>query len=171
MFRTSLLVVALFITGCGMEAQVPRRGEEPQELTHQEPTNQQPASERLRIQELPAVRPSFAPQELVPVMDTLSIHSMPVADGTEVRFVLGLMGCGISVVAQGSAQVRGGAFEIQYDPALSEFGQMSLFFQIGSEVCDPETTQVYEVPAQLPGSVDLSVLPTESFAGCWLFGN
>ena len=48
---------------------------------------------------------------------------------------------------------------------------MSLFFQIGTEVCDPETTQVYEVPAQLPGSVDLSVLPSESFAGCWLFGN
>jgi hypothetical protein len=168
MFRSSLLVAALFVTGCGMEAQVPRRGEEPQELTHQEPTTQQPASERLQITQL---TPSFLPQQLVPLMDTLSIHSMPVADGTQVRYLLGMMGCGISVVAQGSAQVRGGAFEIQYDPALSEFGQMSLFFQIGSEVCDPETTQVYEVPAQLPGSVDLSVLPAESFAGCWMFGN
>jgi hypothetical protein len=106
-------------------------------------------------------------------MDTVNVHSLAVPDGTEVRYVLGMMGCGISVVAQGAATVHGGAFEIQYDPSLSEFafGGMSLFFQIGNEVCDPETTQVYEVPAELPGSVDLSVLPSESFAGCWLFGD
>ena len=168
MIRSSLLVAALFVTGCGMEAQVPRRGEEPQELTHQEPATQQPGNERLQITQL---KPSFLPQNLAPVMDTVSVHSLNVPDGTEVRYVLGMMGCGISVVAQGAAAVHGGGFEIQYDPSLSEFGQVSLFFQIGTEVCDPETTQVYEVPAQLPGSVDLSVLPSESFAGCWLFGN
>lgn len=167
MFRSSLLAVALFFTGCGMDSEVPRRGDETQPLTQQVPANQ-PASERLQIQQL---RPRFQPQQLSPALDTVSVHSLAVPDGTQVRYLLGMMGCGISVVAQGSAAVHGGAFEIPYPAELSEFGQMSLFFQIGNEVCDPETTQVYEVAAELPGTVDLSVLPAESFAGCWLFGD
>jgi hypothetical protein len=166
MLRTTLLA-ALFLTACGMEAQLPRRAEEPQPLTHEVP--HQPASERLQIQQL---TPSLRPQELTPVMDVVSVHSLAAADGTQVRYLVGMMGCGISVVTRGIATVQGGAFEIQYDPSLSQFGQLSLFLQLdllGTGVCDPETSQVFEVPAQLPGSVDLSVLPAESFAGCWMF--
>ena len=170
MFRSSLLAVAVFFTACGVDADLPRRGDESAPLTHQEPASQPPASERLEIRQLqPAqqLRPNF--DEVLPALDTVRVHSLNVPDGTQVRFLLGMMGCGISVVAQGAAAVHGGAFEIQYDPALSEYGQVSLFFQLGGGVCDPETTQVYEVAAQLPGSVDLSVLPAESFVGCWLF--
>lgn len=171
MLRKSLLTVALFFTACGMDAELPRRGDETQPLTHQLPQQQQPASERLQIQQL---TPRLRPQELTPILDVVSVHSLAAADGTQVRYLLGMLGCGVSVVASGTATVHGGAFEIQYDPALSEYGQMSLFFQLdtlGTGVCDPETTQVYEVAAQLPGAVDLSVLPAESFAGCWLFGD
>lgn len=59
------------------------------------------------------------------------------------------------------------AFAIPSDPSRSE-GGVSLYFQLG-DTCDPETSQVFEVPVSLPGSVDLSTLPETSFTGCWLF--
>jgi hypothetical protein len=167
MIRNTLLAVTLFLSACGLEAAVPAVGDEPQPLTTQLPD--EAAVERPRLQ---ALTPRLRAEHLTPVMDVVSVHSLALADGTQVRYLLGMLGCGILVAAQGSATVQGGAFEIPYDPALAEFGQLSLFLQfdtLGTGVCDPETSQVYEVPATLPGAVDLSVLPEQSFIGCWLF--
>lgn len=169
MFRTSLLIATLFLTACGIESAEPTVQVEPQPLTTELPAQQQPAEERLQITELTA---RLRPTQLTPILDVVSVHSLAVPDGTRVRYLLGMMGCGISVVSRGTVTVQGGAFDIQYDPALSEFGAMSLFFQIdelGTGACDPEASQVYEVAASLPGTVDLSTLPAQSFVGCWLF--
>lgn len=164
MLRTSLLAVTLSLTACGIDPVVPAVQEEP--LVAATPVTQ-PGTERLEFTQLtPRIRPVT---QLQPALDLVSVHSLAAADGTEVRYLLGMMGCGISVVARGSATVQGGSFEIPYDSSLSEFGQMSLFFQVGGGACDPETSQVYEVATSLPGSVDLSTLPEQSFVGCWLF--
>ncbi|MDP1829448.1 MAG: hypothetical protein Q8L48_39645 [Archangium sp.] len=164
MLRTSLLAVTLSLTACGIDPAVPAVQEAP--LAAATPTSR-PGTERLEFTQLtPRLRPVTS---LQPALDVVSVHSLAAADGTEVRYLLGMMGCGISVVARGSATVQGGAFEIPYDSTLSEFGQMSLFFQVGGGVCDPETSQVFEVATTLPGIVDLSTLPEQSFAGCWLF--
>lgn len=99
-------------------------------------------------------------------------HSLAVPDGTRVEFMLGLVGCGMMVVAQDTAVVQGGAFEIPYDPDdAGHFGDVSLFFRVvpaDGAACD-EHTQVQLAPnVGLPGAADLSTAePT--YAGCWLF--
>lgn len=103
---------------------------------------------------------------------TVQVHSLAVPDGTRVEFMLGLVGCGMMVVAQDTAVVHGGAFEIAYDPEnVGHFGDVSLFFRVVPEdgaACD-EGTQVKMVHGvTLPGAADLSTAePT--YAGCWLF--
>ena len=165
MLRSSLLTVSLFLTACGIDPAIPAVQADP--LVAALPLT--PAqTERLVVSEL---TPRLQLAQLTAVVDRVSVHSLAVPDGTQVRYLLGMMGCGISVVGKGTATVQGGAFEIPYDPALSEFG-VSLFFQIdqaGTGLCDPETSQVFEVAVALPTSVDLSVLPEQSFIGCWLF--
>ena len=99
MFRTSLLAVSLFLTACGVESPEPAFQEEAPLVA------QQPAStaERMEIRELtPQVRPS----QLVPLGDLISVHSLDVPDGTQVRYVLGMLGCGISVVGRGTDGLR-----------------------------------------------------------------
>lgn len=164
MFRKSLFAVSLFLSACGIDPAVPAVQEEAIVEATVAP------AERVQLTELtPRLR---LVGELVPAMDVVSVHSLAAPDGTQVRYLLGMLGCGISVVASGTASVQGGAFEVRYDPAMAAYGQLSLFLQIdeaGTGVCDPETSHVYEVPATLPGSVDLSTLPEQSFIGCWLF--
>lgn len=158
MFRTSLLVAALSLAACGLDPAVPVVQEEP--LVAQLPEAPPPV---LRGELLKA----SAPLRLRPELVNVQVHSLSAPDGTRVRYLLGMMGCGIWEVARGEASVQGGAFTIPADPSASMEG-LSLYFQLG-DTCDPETSQVFEVPASLPGSVDLSTLPAESFTGCWLF--
>jgi len=74
------------------------------------------------------------------------------------------------VLGSGSATVHGGAFDIAFEPDEFSFGPPSLFIQVdGAATCDPETTQVYEVPVSEEGTVDLAVLPENSIGGCWVF--
>ena len=163
MLRTSLLAVSLVFTACGIDPAGPAVGEAPLVAATQEvPAH----AERLEVTQLTA---RSRPEQLQPIADTVVVHSLAAPDGTQVRYLLGLMGCGISVVARGTATVQGGSFTIPYDASLSPFGSVSLFFTVGDGACDPEVTQVFEVPASLPGSVDLSTLPDQSFVGCWLF--
>ena len=164
MLRTSLLAISLVLTACGIDPVVPAVGEAP--LVAATPT---PAGhpERLEVTELTArLRPL---EQLQPIAQTVVVHSLAAPDGTQVRYLLGMVGCGISVAARGTATVQGGSFTIASDSALSELGSMSLYFTLGDAACDPDATQVFEVPATLPGSVDLSTMPAQSFVGCWLF--
>lgn len=169
MLRKSLLAVSLFLSACGVDPAEPAVQEAA--ILEAQPSKAVP-TERLELTELtPKLR---LEDELVPAMEVVSVHSLAVPDGTQVRYLLGMLGCGISVVASGTASAQGGAFEVPYDPGMAVYGQLSLFLQIdeeGTGVCDPETSQVYEVQATLPGSVDLSTLPEQSFIGCWLFDN
>ncbi len=163
MFRTSLLAVSLFLAACGIESAEPALQEEAPLVA------QQPASttERMEIRELtPQVRPS----QLVPLAGLINVHSLDVPDGTQVRYVLGMLGCGISVLGRGTATVQGGAFDISFEPDPAPFGGLSLFVQFDQAgTCDPETSTVYEVGVSESGTVDLSVLPENTFGGCWVF--
>lgn len=108
--------------------------------------------------------------QLQPQGDVVIAHSLDVPDGTEVTFMLGMVGCGIMVVASGTVSVTNGTFEIPYDPA-NAFGadSMSLYFRIGSDPCDETNPNVFEIGAPLPGSVDLSQAQV-TYGGCWMFG-
>lgn len=165
MFRTSLLAVSLFLAACGIEATEPALQEEASLIAQTpEPT---PVPERMEIREL---TPGLRLSQIVPLAGLVSVHSLAVPDGTQVRYVLGMMGCGIWVVGRGSATVHGGAFELAFEPDPAPFGGLSLFVQIdGATTCDPETSEVYEVPVSEAGGVDLSVLPENPFGGCWVF--
>ena len=165
MFRCSLLAVVVLLSGCGIEPAVPGV-ESP--LVEQPPAAPLPTS-ALEVREL-APKTDLLSRISAPAQ-VVNVHSLAAADGTRVRYLLGVLGCGISVFAKGTATVQGGAFTIQYDTTPFD-GQASLFFQVDTEgtgVCEPGTTPVFEVPAELPGSVDLSVMPQQSYAGCWLF--
>lgn len=162
MSRTSLLFVVLLFTGCGVERAA---GAVEDPLVAAVPSAPAPTA-RLEPHEL--IAQSRALAQLRPMEETVQVHSLAVPDGTQVRYLLGMVGCGISVLARGTATVQGGAFVIPYDPEAAYSPSASLYFQLG-EVCDPETSQVFEVGAQLPGAIDLSTLPEQSFAGCWLF--
>lgn len=157
MFRRSLLLATLFLAACGLDPAVPAVQDEAP-LVAQAPAVPLPRGELTN---------AAAPLRLRPELSTVQVHSLAAPDGAHVKYLLGMMGCGISVVASGTATVQGGAFSIPYDPARAE-SWVSLYFQL-DETCDPETSQVFEVPATLPGTVDLSVLPDSSFTGCWLF--
>jgi hypothetical protein len=164
MLRTSLLAVALCFTACGIDPAVPAMAEAP--LIAAMPATA-PHTERLEVTEL---TPRFRPlTQLRPTTDTVVVHSLAAPDGTQVRYLLGMMGCGITVVARGTASVQGGSFTVPYESTLSQLGEMGLYFTLGDAACDPQTSQVFEVSTSLPGTVDLSTLPEQSFAGCWLF--
>lgn len=155
MFRMSLLVV-LSLAACGLEPAVPAVQEA--SLAAQPPEAPPPI--------LWGAQPRAAtPVRLRVELGSIEVHSLAAAEGTQVRYLVGTMGCGISVVSRGTATVHGGAFTILSDPSQDLEGA-SLFLQLG-EHCDPETSQVYEVPAA--SSIDLSTLPASSFVGCWLF--
>ncbi len=166
MFRTSLLAVSMFLTACGIEAPEPAlQGEAPLVAQPPAPT---PVPELMEIREL---TPRLRPSQLAPMAGHVSVHSLNVPDGTQVRYLLGVMSCGISVLSSGSAIVHDGAFAIAFEPDEFSFGSPSLFIQVdGAAACDPETTQVYEVPVSEAGTVDLSVLPESTIGGCWVFG-
>ena len=163
MLRTSLLTVSLLLTACGIES--PERalqGEAP--LVAQQPT---PSTERIEIREL---TPQLRLSQIVPPGGLVGVHSLDVPDGTQVRYLLGMMGCGISVLSRGTATVHGGAFDIAFEPDPEPFGGLSLFLQFDDiGTCDPDTSTVYEVPVSELGTVDLSVLPEASIGGCWVF--
>ena len=156
MLRTSLFALTLSLAACGIDPTIPA-------VEDEAPLVAATPAPPLRGEVLNAA----APLRLRPQLETVHVHSLSVPDGTQVKYVLGMMGCGISIAARGTATVQGGAFEIPFDPSFGT-GDVSLFFTL-AETCDPETSQVYEVPASLPGSVDLSTMPEASFIGCWLF--
>lgn len=111
--------------------------------------------------------------ELQGPRDVVVAHSLAAPDGTQVEFMMGMVGCGIMVIASGTATVTGGTFEIPYDPASNEFGleATTLYFRVaGAGACDDANPNVFEAAAPLPGSADLSQAQP-SYAGCWLFQN
>ena len=103
MLRFSLLAVSLFFTACGVDPVVPAV----QEVALVPATASTAAPARLEVSELTPRVHLLA--QLRPAMDTVTVHSLATPDGTQVRYLLGLMGCGISVVARGTATVQGGA--------------------------------------------------------------
>lgn len=157
MFRTSLLTLTLSLAACGIDPAVPALQDEAPLVT------ETPAPPPLRGELVNAA----APVRLPLVVENVQAHSLAAADGTQVHYLIGVMGCGISVIARGAATVQGGAFAIPLPPSL-EVGEASLFFTLG-ETCDAETNLVYSVGATLPGSVDLSTLPEPEPFGCWMF--
>lgn len=157
MLRTSLLTLTLSLAACGIEPAVPSTQDEAPLVA------ETPAPPPLRGEWVNAA----APVRLPPVVENVQVHSLAAADGTQVHYLIGVLGCGISVIARGTAIVQGGGFAISLPPSL-EVGEATLFFTL-SETCDAETNLVYSVAATLPGSVDLSTLPEPESFGCWLF--
>lgn len=99
------------------------------------------------------------------------VHSLAAPDGAEVHYLLGVMSCGLFIVAQGTATVHGGTFVVPYEAAAAgNFEQVSLYFQVTApgERCQADEP-VLEVQTALPASIDLSVVPEPGYAGCWLF--
>lgn len=177
--RIAVSLAVLVFAGCGLENEtVPAAGDEQAPLqpaldapTKKESVNEGPLRlapvndvSRLRASKLGTLA------QLQPQGDVVIAHSLDVADGTEVTFMLGMVGCGIMVVASGTASVTNGTFEIPYDPA-NAFGMesMSLYYRIGSEPCDEANPNVWEIGAPLPGAVDLSTAQV-TYGGCWMFG-
>jgi hypothetical protein len=162
--KWAVAVVVVALVGCGV-GPVPAQLEEP--LLRGAEGEREPVQVSLR-EEGPdlgrvALAPSVRPQQSV-----VSAHSLAAPDGTQVEFMLGMVGCGILVVAQGTATVTGGAFEVPFDPAAAEgFQQLSLYFRVADGACD-EQSQVFEAAAPLPGQVDLSQAQA-TYADCWVF--
>jgi hypothetical protein len=169
--RISSLLLMVLVAGCGRE-DVPAVAQQP--LAPAQPAAREPTG---LVDDLPfevvEARPTFRSQSLLPAAQPeVRAHSLAVADGTQVEFMLGVVSCGMMVVAQGTASVHGGRFEIPFDDAAANgFTTVSLYFRVvpeGGAACD-ETAQVLEAEVALPGSVDLSQAQ-QTYGGCWLFG-
>lgn len=171
--RISSLLLMVLVAGCGRE-DVPGVSEQP--LAPAQPAAMQPTGlvDDLQFEVVEAPLPTFRSQSSLRAgQPVVSAHSLAVADGTQVQFMLGVVGCGMMVVAQGTASVQGGSFEIPFDPAAADgFTTVSLYFRVvndESPACD-ETAQVLEASVALPGTVDLSQAQ-QTYGGCWLFGS
>jgi len=168
--RTSSLLLMVLVAGCGRE-DVPAVAQQP--LAPAQPAVREPTG---LVDDLPfevvEALPTFRPQIELPAQPVVRAHSLAVADGTRVEFMLGVVSCGMMVFAQGTASVHGGRFEIPFDDAAANgFTTVSLYFRVvpeGGAACD-ETAQVLEAEVALPGSVDLSQAQ-QTYGGCWLFG-
>ncbi|MFT3710792.1 MAG: hypothetical protein QM817_24475 [Archangium sp.] len=165
-------VVAVALSACGVGTTPASDGDE-QALT---PAQQQPQTPAERLKPTVPVaqlgeRPQVQQPRVEAVIASSSVvvaHSLAVPDGTQVQYLLGMSGCGIWVIASGTATVRNGSFEMPFNPAeTAGFESVGLYFRTGTGPCD-ENTQVYETAAPLPGAVDLST--AQPTTGCWMFG-
>jgi hypothetical protein len=171
----NLLVVSLTtlaLAACGVGT-TPVSTDDQQALT---PVAQQPANPQLeQLRPVTPVSQAAAGPQLEQRLGALQApssvvlaHSLNVPDGTQVQYLLGMAGCGLWVIASGTASVTNGSFEVPFNPdETAGFEAMGLYFHTGTGACDA-TTQVYGVTAPLPGSVDLSTAQPTS--GCWMFG-
>lgn len=165
---SSLLMVSL-LAACGAEDVPAVVDEAPTQVEALQPTG---LVDDLQLEIEDAPHRSFRPQpSLRAGLPVVTAHSLDVPDGTRVEFMLGVVGCGMMVVARDTVVVQGGRFEIPFDPASADgFENVSLYFRVvpaENAVCD-ETAQVMEATVSLPGSVDLSQAQ-QTYGGCWLF--
>ncbi|MFO0600645.1 MAG: hypothetical protein U0228_35380 [Myxococcaceae bacterium] len=167
-FTTVLLAALSFaLCGCGVDAEPPAVASDPAPLAPATPAAERIAPralapiEQLRPETALGLRPS----------DSKVHFTTSLAEGTQVQFLLGELGCGIMVVAQGTATVHGGGFDVPYDPDNAQgMSSTTVFFRVATgATCDEASPAVFATQTSLPGVVDLdSAQPT--YAGCWLFG-
>lgn len=188
MLRTTLVVLLSFL-GCGIESTELTLSEDPRlapQPAAPQPAATRPETEQISPQpismrlDLPGVPSLVVPDQhtapvalSVPVVP-IGVHSLAVPDGTQVRFMVGMMGCGVRMLSEGTAVAYEGSFDIALTPEDPErpffFGGLILFVQIGDvSSCDPATSEVYEVPVGEWGEVDLSGLSAITPAPCWAF--
>ncbi|MEW5741129.1 MAG: hypothetical protein AB1938_19560 [Myxococcota bacterium] len=107
--------------------------------------------------------------------DFVSVAGVAAPDGAHVRYMLGVVACGILVVGQGDAVVQGGRFEAPFEAgALAEWnGPVDLFLlfdEDGDGACG-EADTILQVPGVTPSpgaEVDASGA-APGYTGCWLF--
>lgn len=105
---------------------------------------------------------------------SLTVTHLNAPDGTRVRYLLGLVGCGTMEMGRGEAVIHNGSFELPFDPsAITHERTVQLFLKTGDDfACDlnDDVLALMEV-APTPGSiVDVSQAESQQM-GCWLFGN
>jgi hypothetical protein len=106
----------------------------------------------------------------------LTVSNLKLPDGTRVRFMLGLVGCGVMTAGRGEAVVQNGCFEL---PLNGEDDlprrDLELFLKPatgGKFACelDDEVLVLRDVtPA--PGTVVDATAVEPVRMGCWLFGD
>lgn len=105
----------------------------------------------------------------------VDVENVAAPDGARVRYMLGVVGCGIYVVGQGEGVVQAGAFQAAFAPAalVDWRGPVDLFLLFdgdGDGVCS-EADSVLQVAGVTPapgGSIDASAAAPE-YTGCWMF--
>lgn len=106
----------------------------------------------------------------------LSVNGVAAADGQRVRYLLGVVSCGLFIVARGEATVQGGQFQLPFQPqsAAEWLGPVSLYLSLDANAdgaCD-EADTFLEVSNLTPSpglQVDASGAQA-TYAGCWMFG-
>ncbi len=102
----------------------------------------------------------------------LTVTKLKVPDGTRVRFMLGLVGCGVMEFGKGEAVVKNGSFELPFDANVER--PVDLFLKVGDGKqfeCDlqDEILRLADVTPTVGAIVDASAAESTSM-GCWLFG-
>lgn len=106
-----------------------------------------------------------------PLLSSLVVKNVSAPDGTRVRYMLGLIGCGVLELGRAETVVMNGSFEVKFDPGeLTR--DVDLFYKLennGGFACD-EGKDVVMVRDVGPGiAVVDAAAGSESNVGCWLF--
>jgi hypothetical protein len=122
-----------------------------------------------------------ASEESEPLTPTLSplrrereftVTNLKVPDGTRVRFLLGLVGCGVMSYGRGEAVVNNGSFELPFDATVERPVDLFLKVDDGHHFeCDlqDEILRLSDVTPTVGAVIDASAADSTSM-GCWLFG-
>jgi hypothetical protein len=110
------------------------------------------------------------------VSSALSVNGVAAADGQRVRFLLGVMSCGLFVAARGEATVQGGHFQLPFDTrALADWsGPVSLYIAVDADAdgaCgDTDTFLEVQGVTPSPGLQVDAAQAQATYAMCWAFG-
>lgn len=106
---------------------------------------------------------------------SLTVSNLKLPDGTRVRFMLGLVGCGVMELGKGEAEVKDGSFELPFDGSQLQWERdVDLFIKPaihGKFECDTddEVLILNGVTPTVGSTVDASKAEPTNM-GCWLFG-
>ncbi|MCC6337315.1 MAG: hypothetical protein IT380_25385 [Myxococcales bacterium] len=172
-------VVVTLLLGCGRVE--PEVGQNPVEAGLAPELPEAKASE-VEARPLPHAAPkapvSLATRPVEPSLqagDFVDVEHVAAPDGARVRYMLGVVACGLFVVGQGEGVVQGGAFQAAFAPAaLARWsGPVDLFLlfdEDGDQACT-EADSVLQVVGVTPapgGSIDASAA-APGYTGCWMF--
>lgn len=170
------VALSLSLLACGPEAVSDAPSTPPAEQALAPASRAPEPARELRPRALPETPTSLSTRALSATAGpSLSVRQVAAADGTRVRYLLGMLSCGLFVVGEGEAVVQGGRFELPYDAsALAGWGgPVELYLGIdqdGNGACD-ETDPLLEVSnvAPAPGLVVDASTGGPTYVSCWLF--